>query len=316
MLFTILSAEVVLHLPTRASAAVIGLFFPLTVLPLSINTSMPMAVALGVLYLSANALLAAYSTTSRRARAARDQNQAARRDLQAANLQLEDYSHRVEQLAAVRERSRMARELHDSVTQSIFSLTLTAQSAMLLLQRGNASGITRVDEQLARMEELTQGAMAEMQLLISELNPQRLTAGGLATALRRHLAERQLPETLTVHFEVEGDQRLSPAEDQGLFRIVQESLNNIVKHSSAIRVELRLCLTEAPTLEVKDNGQGFNPAQAESGRGMGLSGMRERAAEIGWSLQVVSAPGAGTCIRAEKKPGAVAAPRSKEGYSG
>ncbi len=181
-----------------------------------------MAVADGLIYLAANALIASYALASHRARAAHAQNMIARQELQAANRRLQDYSSQMEQLVVVRERARMGRELHDSVTQTIFSMNLTAQSALLLLQNRPGPTFDRVEEQLARMEKLAQGAMAEMQLLISELNPQRLTADGLEDAIRRHLAERRLPETLSASFDAQGSIALEPAEEQALFRIVQE----------------------------------------------------------------------------------------------
>ena len=134
-----------------------------------------------------------------------------------------------------------------------------------------------------------------------------MAEGGLAAALRQHLSSRPLPEGLSVSFEVEGDQSLMPAEEQGLFRIVQEAVNNVVKHSGASQATIRLHQTEPFWIEVEDNGQGFDLKTAQtgnrSGGQVGLSGMQERAAEIGWDLRVITSPGTGTRIQVRKSTG-------------
>jgi signal transduction histidine kinase len=122
----------------------------------------------------------------------------------------------------------------------------------------------------------------------------------LAAALRRHLADRHLPESLAVSLQVEGDQPLSAAEEQGLFRIAQEALNNIVKHAQASEARIQLHLIEPPWMEIQDQGQGFDLEQARNSGRVGLVSMGERAAEIGWNLRITTAPGAGARIRVEK----------------
>jgi signal transduction histidine kinase len=295
-LYSMVGMQIVQRFRPRTATILIAIFTPLTYFTIVRNIGVPAGMALTVIYLAANALLATYAHAASRTLKLQAQNQATLEELQEANRQLEAYSTQMEQLTVARERNRLARELHDSVTQSIFSMTLTTQSALLLLDRDPA----RVGEQLQRLNELAQGALAEMQTLISELNPQKVTEGGLENALRRHLAERHLPESLSVSLEVIGEGKLLPAEEQGLFRIAQEGLNNIVKHSSASQVNLRLHLAEPMWMEIQDDGQGFDMDQARRGRGVGLSSMRERAAEIGWGLQITSAPGSGTRIRLEK----------------
>ncbi len=301
-LYAMVSMQIVQRFRLRTATFIIAIFTPLTFITISRSMTIgnsggiPAAAALTLIYLAANALLATYALAAHRAVKLRAQNQATRQELEEANRQLEAYSKQIEQLTVARERGRLARELHDSVTQSIFSMTLTTQSALLLLERDPK----RVGEQLQRLNELAQGALAEMQTLISELSPQRVTEGGLANALRRHLAERHLPEGLSVSLDVSGEEKLPPAEELGLFRIAQEALNNIVKHSGASQVTLRLHLAEPFWMEIEDNGRGFNLQQAEHGRGVGLSSMRERAAEIGWKLEITSATGRGTRIRLEK----------------
>jgi len=296
LLFCILSAQVMQHFKTRTGVLCIALFTPLTFFPVWQNAGLAIAIAESLIYIAANALLASYALASLRERGARSENLATMQELDKANRDLQAYAKKLEQLTVARERNRLARELHDSVTQSIFSMTLTTQSALLLLDRDSS----RVKDQLARLEELAQSAMAEMQTLISELSPQKITEGGLAPALRKHIAERRLPESLSVSVEIEGSRSLTPAEEQGLFRMIQESLNNIVKHAAATQASLRVHLDRPCWIEIRDNGQGFDLGQAQQRGGVGLSSMRERAAEIGWTLQVITSPGSGTCIRLEK----------------
>jgi signal transduction histidine kinase len=106
---------------------------------------------------------------------------------------------------------------------------------------------------------------------------------------------------LSVSLEVEGDERLPPDHEQALLRIVQEALNNVVKHAGTSRAVVRLRLRRPRRVEIEDPGRGFDPGAAGE-RGMGLGSMRERADEIRWSLTVTSSPGSGTLVVAEEKP--------------
>lgn len=296
ILFAVLSMQAMQRLPPRHGAVIVGLFAPLTALPLADRYGAAQALLFGLIFTAANVILGAYALATRRARSARGQARAVAARLRESNRQLQNYALRVERLASARERARLARELHDSVTQTIFSMTLASQSAVLLLDRDPA----RVGAQLDRLTELARGALSEMQVLISELRPETAADGGLAAALRRHLAERALPEGLSIRFEAEGDCGLSPAEQQGLFRIAQEALNNVVKHSGASEAFLRLHLTDPAWMEIEDRGRGFERGGARTGGGLGLESMGERASEIGWRLRITSAPGRGTRVRVER----------------
>jgi signal transduction histidine kinase len=299
ILFAVLGMQIMQRFNPRHGVAWIGLFAPLMILPLAKNYGAAKAVAFTLVYTAVSVFLAAYALATRRAQAIRTQNQALAQELHETNRQLQDRSKQLERLAVVRERHHLARELHDSVTQTIFSMTLTTQSALLLLDRDPG----RVGAQLDRLNQLAHSALSEMRVLISELRPEKVDEGGLVAALRRHLADRRLPETLSVSLEVEGDGPLEPAEEQGLFRIAQEALNNVVKHARASQAQVRLHLAEPFWMEIEDQGQGFDLRQARNGGRVGLVSMSERASQIGWDLHVVTAPGAGTRIRVEKSPG-------------
>ncbi len=295
-LLIILSMQVMLHLNPRIGEAWMA-FCAAAMTLLMIKAYGVQAIALALLYTAGNVLLGSYALATRRAQAARNQNQALVREVQEANQQLEAYLAQLEGMAAARERNRLARELHDSVTQTVFSITLTAESAALLLQRDPA----RVGAQLDHLNNLAQNALSEIQMLISELNPQKTTREGLVPALRQYLAGSRFHEKLSVSLDVDGKGPLEPAEEQSLFRIVQEALNNTMKHARVSCARVHLHLAEPFWMEIEDQGSGFDLQQSRGSGGIGLASMRERAMEIGWDLRIIASPGAGTRIRVEKK---------------
>ncbi|HVN54791.1 MAG TPA: sensor histidine kinase [Anaerolineaceae bacterium] len=233
-----------------------------------------------------------------RAEKAQAESQALLGELRVAHRKLQEYSQQVEELAAAQERNRLARELHDSVTQTIFSLTLTAQAARILLDRDPG----RVAGQLDHLQALAQSALAEMRSLIQQLRPHTIAEEGLAAALRRHAAERQKKDGLQVDLSIRGETRLPAEVEEGLYRVIQEALNNVVKHAQTGRAAVTVCLDENPaTVLVEDSGKGFDPAQARrlDAQHFGLSSMAERVEVLGGKLIVDSKPGAGTRIRVE-----------------
>jgi signal transduction histidine kinase len=282
----------------RVTVFLIGLSALLTFLALLQPYGAFQAVALTLVFTAVSIFLGAYIWSTRRARIVQEQQQVLLGELQEANHQLEYYSQQLRQLAASRERQRLARELHDSVTQTIFSMTLATQSALLLLERDRK----QVADQLDRLDQLAQSTLSEMRALISKLIPENMTRGGFVAALQQHLADRHRLDNLFVTLDVVGSQLLGPAEEAGLFRIAQEALNNIVKHAKTSQAVLRLHLEDPLWMEIEDQGVGFDLQQARESGQMGLVSMRERAVEIGWILQVDSFPGAGTRIRVEKNP--------------
>ncbi len=247
------------------------------------------------------AVIRRLETARREAETARQESQTLLAELQEAHRELQVYAAQVEELAAVEERNRLARELHDSVTQTIFSMTLTAEAARILLERDPTKAGTQID----RLLELAQSALAEMRSLISHLRPKTVTEAGLIPALRQHVAERGSQDELTVALNLEGyaedDTRLPPETEEALFRIVQEALNNVVKHAQTDRAEIRLHLgDELVSLLIEDTGVGFDPARVSSGFShLGLTSMRERVKALGGMLQIESRPGVGTHIKVE-----------------
>lgn len=201
------------------------------------------------------------------------------------------------QLAVVEERQRLARELHDSVTQALYSVTLYAEATRMALSAGKPDVAA---ENLKELHNLAREAMIDMRMLLFELHPPVLEEEGLVAALQARLATVESRAGLQTEIQVEGERRLPLAIEEALFRIALEGFNNVVKHAQAERVTVRLAFDdEAVSLEIRDDGWGFDPAGAGQSGGMGLPGMEERARRIGGTLAVASRPGAGTTVRVE-----------------
>ena len=200
-----------------------------------------------------------------------------------------------QQLAVLEERQRLGRELHDSVTQALYSVTLYAQAALLAMSAG------KQDEAIENLEELrnmAREAMTDMRLLIFELHPSRLEEEGLAAALQGRLASVETRTGLHTELHVEAERRLLLSVEEELYWIAQEALNNVVKHAQAKEVTVRLQFDdESVCLEVQDDGTGFEPAKAQQSGGMGLRGMGERAQRINGNLEIESVPGHGTTLK-------------------
>ncbi|MCB0192608.1 MAG: GAF domain-containing protein [Anaerolineae bacterium] len=198
----------------------------------------------------------------------------------------------VEEIAVAGERHRLARELHDAVTQSLFSASLIADIMPRLWDRDQDEARRR----LAELRQLTRGAMAEMRTLLLELRPSALTEGRLSEVMR-HLTEAINSRTQTaISLSVEGDYALLPDVQVGLYRITQEALNNVVKHSKANQAKVNIRYEpDRVILCIEDDGRGFDASNISSEH-LGVSIMRERAENIGASLKLKSKKGQGTRI--------------------
>jgi signal transduction histidine kinase len=197
-----------------------------------------------------------------------------------------------QQAAVLEERQRLARELHDAVTQTLFSASLIAEVLPRLWRHNQAEGERRLEE----LRQLARGALAEMRTLLLELRPAALTEANLDELLR-HLTEAITGRARTpVTLSIEGDCRLPPEVQVGLYRITQEALNNVAKHAKASRATVSLwCQSQRVEMRIKDDGRGFEPGQV-SPEHLGLSIMRERAETIGATFKLESRPGQGTEI--------------------
>jgi signal transduction histidine kinase len=201
----------------------------------------------------------------------------------------------VEQLAVMEERQRLARELHDSVTQSLFSITLYAEAASRMLA---AQKFDTTAEHLRELQATAQEALREMRLLVFELRPPLLAEQGLVAALQSRLEGVERRAGLRAELKVVGEKRLPIPVEEELYGIAQEALNNVLKHAGAKHVMVRLeFVGQSALIEVRDDGAGFELASAGDRGGLGLRGMTERAQRVGGRLTVQSTPGEGTVVR-------------------
>jgi signal transduction histidine kinase/ligand-binding sensor domain-containing protein len=196
--------------------------------------------------------------------------------------------------AVAEERNRLARDLHDSVSQALYGVTLYSEAAAGHLALGNGE---RAAEHLRELQDTAQEALAEMRLLIFELRPPILEELGLAAALQARLQAVEGRAGVRTEFRTNVEERLPPAIEEGLYRIGQEALNNALKHADAETVCVELHREGNRTvLRIADDGSGFEPATAGDGGGLGLAAMRERAEAIGARLEIESRAGRGTTV--------------------
>jgi PAS domain S-box-containing protein len=201
---------------------------------------------------------------------------------------------RAQQAAALEERQRLARELHDSVSQALFGIGLGARTARTLLERNEPARALRSVEYVASLAET---GMAEMRALLFELRPESLATEGLVAALTKQADALHARHGLAVEIDLCAEPEAPLEVKEAFYRIAQEAMHNTVKHAQATRLTLRLAADGgALRLEVRDDGAGFDPSGFFPGH-LGLRSMRERAARVGAGLGVESAPGAGTVIR-------------------
>jgi len=202
-----------------------------------------------------------------------------------------------QQLAVIKERNRLARDLHDSVTQALYGVTLYSEAAARQLASGD---FDLVANHLAEIRSTAQESLREMRLLIFELRLPALRSEGLAAALQARLDSVESRVGLDTTFQVEGDSELTPDVEEGLYRIAQEALNNTLKHAHASRVTVALHHnSRVVTLCIQDDGIGFDPSAPAVQSGFGLKGMEERVARLGGELAITSRPGEGTRIEVE-----------------
>jgi signal transduction histidine kinase len=203
-------------------------------------------------------------------------------------------------VAVVRERERLARELHDSVTQLLYSLMLFAEMARRQVHVGHREAS---ESTLQRLSETAQQAVKEMRLMIFELRPDQLEREGLVSALQRRLHAVEEHAGIQVHFSLEGMSEFSihtwlPEKIQmELYQIAMEALNNVLKYAMASSVNIRLQVSQTHVeMEVEDDGKGFDQEEVRKRGGVGLENIRARALNLGGTSTIDSVPGQGTRV--------------------
>jgi signal transduction histidine kinase len=202
------------------------------------------------------------------------------------------------QAAVIEERQRLARELHDSVTQLLYSQVLFAGAGLKVMRQNN---LPLAAQHLERLNQAALQALKEMRLLVYQLHPSDTLDEGLARALERRLEAVEKRTGINIHLDipvVNGvELNLDDAAEMALYRIAEEALNNMLKHAEASEVHVKLSAQgEWIVMEIVDNGCGFDPLSQAGRGGMGLVNMRERAAALGGTCEWISAPGMGTRV--------------------
>jgi signal transduction histidine kinase len=296
-LYIALTLQAAYVLPSKTAFRWIGVFalmcIPLLLYTRGLSDGVPIVLITTV----AVFMIGSWLALIRHAETAKQETQVLLAELQDAHRQLQLYTAQAEELAVLEDRNRLARNLHDSVSQTIFSMRLTAEAARLLLEQDQA----KAGEQLARLQELSESALTAMRALIHELRPTAIAEQGLIPALRRLLTLLERQHGLSTTFDVSGEPDLSDEQAEQIYRIVQEGLNNVVKHARTDRAVVSARFEkDHHVIQIEDRGRGFNPERvAEKPQSIGLASMRERVESLGGTLKIVSSPGQGTRITVE-----------------
>ena len=226
------------------------------------------------------------------------------RRLDAMALQLDALLATRQELAAVEERNRLARELHDSVKQQVFSLSLFLGTVDNLITDDPEAA----RRQLGEARDLIGETLRELNALILQLRPAALDGQGLAAALRGYVDTWSHQTAIAAQVRFRGERPLDLELEQGLFRVAQEALANVARHSHARNVDVHLAIDDGRgdvRLSIRDDGRGFDrnvPAgRSSSSRGYGLVGMEERLNSLGGELEIHSGSGRGTTVVARSK---------------
>jgi signal transduction histidine kinase len=201
------------------------------------------------------------------------------------------------ELGVIEERNRLARELHDSVTQTLFTSVLLSETGLTLLGGDHPEAAS----ELRRSQELARQALEEMRSMIFELRPPELAGDGLVPALGKHVEILRRVHRVPIRLTATRERRLRARTEREVFRIVQEALANAVRHARPTTVDVRVEMAASRlAVVVSDDGVGFDPsASSLRARHLGLTSMEERASALGGTLEVTSAPGEGTAVRIE-----------------
>lgn len=292
-----LCGQAALMFPPREATGWVTLFILANIVGQIHQFGWPEGMSFIVLYIGALVFVAAFSFLTVQAEESRQKSEELLGELREAHRQLQEYAGQTEELAIAKERNRLARELHDSVAQTLYGLTLQSEAAARKLAAGQAKA---AEDHMRDIRQSALQTLQETRLLIFELRPPILEEEGLAAALRARLEAVEARSGLETFINVTDIGRLPPHVEVSLYRIAQEALNNALKHAHASQVSVSLSQDKGKAiLEVNDNGVGFDLAVVDTQGGMGLRGMRERAEQIGARLLVESAPNAGTKVKVE-----------------
>ena len=216
------------------------------------------------------------------------------RDISERKQSEEKLLQQTQELSVLQERNRLARELHDSVTQSLYSLTLYAEAGRRLAASGD---LDRVKDYLEQLGGTAQQALKDTRLLVHQLRPVALESEGLVGALQQRLDGVEKRAGVEAKLLVEGVASFPDYLEEQMYHVALEALNNSIKHAAATTVLVRIGVDDnSIELKIEDNGVGFDVQSVGESGGMGLTNMRKRVEELGGYLTLISAPGEGTTI--------------------
>jgi len=299
-LFLPLVVQVMHIFPQRTGFMITGIFTSIMAVLMLLGPGPDVGLPLIFLNAVGYFLFAALIAIIREAETSNEQLQRQQIKLQAAHEQLQAYTTQAEELAVLQERNRLARELHDSVTQSLHSSTLLAEAGQRVASSGD---IERARGYLIRLGEISQQALKEMRLLVYELRPLALSGVGLEAAFQQALDAVERRSGVEVQLSIEEELELPARVEEEFYRIAMEALNNALKHANPTTVIVSLRKEEKLTihcieLSIIDDGIGFDPAVKAGEGGLGLVSMRERIEKLGGELTILSALGEGTQVKA------------------
>lgn len=271
--FSITMHTAPLHLPPRKIIVEQNVIWNLT-----INSAILFTLVLAFLLLLVNALLA---------------ERQSREELAIAHNKLRKYALRIEDQATLQERNRIAREIHDSLGHSLTALSIQLENALLFLE----SNINEAKEFLLSAKQLNTNALSEVRQSVTKLRSDPLEGKSLESAIASSLENFRHRTNINPKYSLELLQPLSTEVSQTIYRIIQEALTNVYKHSQASEVKIEIqAITDFVYLKIEDNGKGFNPKHNSTG--FGLQGMRERTIALGGQFRVISTPKGGCQIMA------------------
>lgn len=297
MLFCPIVVQGMVNFPQNRGYFFTGIFSVITSVRLLFGLGQEVGLPLIFVYTVIYFLLATFISIIREAEAAREDSQKKQAEL----IETQEALRQSELTKAItEERSRLARELHDSVTQSLHSSTLLAEAGQRLAGEGD---IERARGYLVRLGEISQQALKEMRLLVYELRPLALSGNGLVEALQQRLDAVERRSGVEVEISMDEGLVLSESVEEALFRIAMEALNNSLKHANPDIVTVTLKKvgdSESSCIElaIKDDGVGFDLDSMDDEGGLGLISMKERIDKIGGELEISSSPGKGTEVKA------------------
>jgi signal transduction histidine kinase len=284
ILYVPLGGQAVFNLPRLNARIWAIILIMMTIIGEMTQFGLPGAFSFTFLYVAAIVFVILFSENTLQAELARQKSDALLEELRDAHRKLQAYTDQAQELAVAQERNRLARELHDSVAQTLYGLTLGSEAASRKLQRGDTKSVA---EYLREFQESAQQSLKETRLLIFELRPDILKQEGLRAALISRLDFVEKRSGLEVEMGLDEVKDIPHNIEMGLYRIAQEALNNVIKHAQANQVSISLKqLQKSLQMTIQDNGIGFQDSTVPVKGGLGFQSMQERAAEMNAKLEI------------------------------